>query len=75
MIPNDLMFAQYRFAVKMSKTYDEDGMSEKAKEWCDRAEKIWNERSAINCIDLEPDFIEAMNQLIDTQRKPTKKRF
>ena len=29
----------------------------------------------INCTDLEPDFVEALNQLINTQIKPTKKRF
>jgi hypothetical protein len=33
---------------------------------------LWD---AINCTNLEPDFVEALNQLIDTQRKPTKERF
>lgn len=32
-------------------------------------------RGVINCTDLEPNFIEALNQLIDIHRKPTKKRF
>ena len=29
----------------------------------------------IDCTDLEPDFIKTLNELVDTQRKPTKKRF
>ena len=29
----------------------------------------------INCTDLEPDFVNALNQLVKTQRQPTKKRF
>ena len=29
----------------------------------------------IDCTDLEHDFIEALNQLIDTQKKPTRERF
>jgi hypothetical protein len=29
----------------------------------------------INCTELEPDFINALNQLIDTHREPRKKRF
>ena len=36
---------------------------------------VLNLCSVINCTDLEPDFIEALNQLINTQRKPTKERF
>lgn len=31
--------------------------------------------SVIPCIDLEPDFINALNQLFKTQRNPSKKRF
>jgi len=31
--------------------------------------------SVIHCTDLEPDFVNALNQLVKTQRQPTKKRF
>ena len=50
-------------------------------EACVRHENNTSENSglnlcgAINCIDLDPDFVEALNQLINTQIKPTKKRF
>jgi hypothetical protein len=31
--------------------------------------------SVIHCTDLEPEFVNALNQLVKTQRQPTKKRF
>jgi len=41
----------------------------------DRLIKLCNLPVVINCTDLEPDFIEGLNTLVDTQIKPTKKRF
>lgn len=29
----------------------------------------------IDCTDLEPDFVNVLNQLVETQRQPIKKRF
>ena len=34
-----------------------------------------NLHSVIDCTNLEPDFIKALNELVDTQRQPTKRRF
>ena len=31
-----------------------------------------NVPSVIHCFDLKPDFVKALNQLIQTQRQPTK---
>ena len=34
-----------------------------------------NISSVIHCNDLDPDFVNALNQLVKTQREPTNKRF
>jgi len=44
-------------------------------DFAEKYAKQLNTNSTINCTDLDTDFIEALNQLIDVHRKPTKKRF